>query len=454
MAANIEGISLANWKGDLISHPRRVVRAKRMDDIVAVLKDSDKYPSPVRAIGSNHSTTRCGIADGGTVINMMEMNRIVEIGPDYVTAEAGALYIDVAKELQEHGLQFYVNVELGNLTIGSAACGGTKDASMPGEFGQVCSYAIGLKLVTPAGDLIEVTEEDPELLQVMRSSYGLLGIVYEATFRVKPLQAMSVYHVSYRREEFERQLPTLWEKGESMMLYLFPFLDRVTVEFRKYVADDSPPNRFIWRFRNYAWKTVGPTYGYVLTKIIPFKGIRFFLIDWFNLILQKFVHYFLRDRHTIPTDQMILYPDRAGSSGYTFSIWAFPEENYGRILRDYYAFCRDYYDRTGYRCNMLNVAYRIAEDTSSLFSYSFGGGVMTLDPVSTGDPGWDDFLKAYNEFCSRLDGVPLFNQTKWITPEQAKRAFGERLDTFRRYRERFDPDDRLLNPYFKEVLVL
>lgn len=454
MTDSTGGISLPNWKGDLVSHPRTVVQAKSVDDIVAVLTDADKYPSPVRAIGSNHSTTRCGIADGGTVINMMEMNRIVEIGPDYVTAEAGALYIDVAKELQEHGLQFYVNVELGNLTIGSAACGGTKDASMPGEFGQVCSYAIAMKLVAPSGELIEVTEEEPELLQVMRSSYGLLGIVYEVTFKVKPLQAMSVYHVSYRREEFERQLPALWEKGESMMLYLFPFLDRVTVEFRKYVSDNSPPNRFIWRFRNYAWKTVGPTYGYVLTKVMPVKGIRFFLIDWFNLALQKFVHYFLKDRHTVPTDQMILYPERAGSSGYTFSIWAFPEENYGRILRDYYAFCRDYYDRTGYRCNMLNVAYRIAEDTSSLFSYSFDGPVMTLDPVSTGDPGWDDFLKAYNDFCSQIDGVPLFNQTKWITPEHAKRAFGERLDTFRNYRERFDPNDRLLNPYFKEVLMI
>jgi FAD/FMN-containing dehydrogenase len=454
MTENTEGMSLPNWKGDLVSHPHAVVRAKSVDDIVAVLTDPEKYPSPVRAIGSNHSTTRCGIADGGTVINMMAMNRIVEIGPDYVTAEAGALYIDVAKELQEHGLQFYVNVELGNLTIGSAACGGTKDASMPGEFGQVCSYAIAMKLVTPAGEILEVTEEDPELLQVMRSSYGLLGIVYEATFKVKPLQAMSVYHVSYRLEEFEQQLPALWEQGESMMLYLFPFLNRVTVEFRKYVSDDSPPNRFIWRFRNYAWKTVGPTYGYVLTKIMPFKGIRFFLIDWFNLVLQKFVHYFLRDRHTVPTDQMILYPERASSSGYTFSIWAFPEENYAQILRDYYAFCRDYYDRTGYRCNMLNVAYRIAEDTSSLFSYSFNGRVMTLDPVSTGDPGWDDFLKAYNEFCSQLDGVPLFNQTKWITPEQAKKAFGDRLVTFRGYRQRFDPNDRLLNPYFKEVLMI
>lgn len=448
-----DGLRIANWKGDLVSQPAAVVRARSVEDIIAVMKDREKYPSPVRAIGSNHSTTRCGIADGGTVVEMSDMNRILEIGSDFVTVEAGALYIDVAEELEEHNLQFYVNIELGNLTMGSAACGGTKDASMPGEFGQVCSYTIAMKMVTPSGDILEVTEEEPELLQVMRSSYGLFGIIYQVTFRVQPLQKMGVSHTSYKLDEFERQLPELIARNESMMLYLFPFLNRVTVEFRKYGEADGKPNKLVWWFRNYAWKTVGPTYGYLLTKLMPVKRLRYFYIDWFNLMIQRFVHFFLRDRYTIPTDQMIRYPDRAGISGYTFSIWAFPEETYLEKLRAYYEFCRNYYREHGYRCNMLNVGYRIFKDTSSLFSYSYNGNVITLDPVSTGDRGWDDFLKAYNEFCSRNGGVPLFNQTKWITPEQARRAFGTRLETFEEYRRHFDPDNRLLNQYFAQMLT-
>ena len=48
-----------------------------------------------------------------------------------VTAKAGALYIDVAEELEAcYKLQFHVNVEFGHLSTGSAACGDTKDASM------------------------------------------------------------------------------------------------------------------------------------------------------------------------------------------------------------------------------------------------------------------------------------------------------------------------------------
>jgi hypothetical protein len=77
---------------------------------------------------------------------------------------------------------------------------------------------------------------------------------------------------------------------------------------------------------------------------------------------------------------------------------------------------------------------------------------MTLDPVSTGQPGWDEFLQAYNRFCSDRGGVPLFNQTKHITTEQSRLAFGDRLDTFEETRRRYDPQDRLLNDYFRQML--
>ena len=64
------GITVTNWFGDLVSHPQIVVEAKSVGDIVPFLKDPDQYPSPVRAVGSNHSTTQGGMADGGTLIKM------------------------------------------------------------------------------------------------------------------------------------------------------------------------------------------------------------------------------------------------------------------------------------------------------------------------------------------------------------------------------------------------
>ena len=445
--------TVTNWKGSIVSHPARIVRPTTVDEIVNVLSDPATYPSPVRAVGSNHSTTRCAVAEGGTVIDMTGMDRIIEITGDSVTVQAGALYIDVAKALEQRGLQFYVNVELGNLTVGSGSCGGTKDASMPGEFGQVASYAIGFTLVLPSGDVVRIGEEQPELLRIVRSSYGLLGIVVQVTFRVRPLAAMSVQHVSYRLGEFLEQLPQLKARKQSMMFFLMPFLDRVIVEYRQYHAGETAkPNRTVWRFRNWMWKTVSPGYGALVTKLMPVKSARYFLIDWFNYWVQRAMGLLLSSPNTSAADQIIRYPERAGLSAYTFSIWAFPEEDYPTILAAYYRFCRDYYRDSGYRCNLANVGYRIAQDPSSLFSYSTDGTVMTLDPVSTGDPGWNAFLDAYNDFCSEHGGVPLFNQTRGIRPDHARRAFGARLDQFEEVRRRYDPENRLLNDYFRAML--
>ena len=123
------------------------------------------------------------------------------------------------------------------------------------------------------------------------------------------------------------------------------------------------------------------------------------------------------------------------------------------IMRAFFAFCRDYQRAHGFRCDLLNVGYRIAADQTPLFSYSFDGTVMTLDPVTTGSAGWDEFLVAYNAFCSEHGGVPLFNQSKWLTRAQVQKAFGQRIDALWRLKTEYDPNDRLLNSYFREMFA-
>ena len=97
------------------------------------------------------------------------------------------------------------------------------------------------------------------------------------------------------------------------------------------------------------------------------------------------------------------------------------------------------------------MGYLIGQDQKALLSYSTGGDVMTLDPVSTANPGWFDFLSAYNQFCSDRNGVPLFNQTPALTPSIVKKAFGSRLQVLDEIRKQYDPEGRLLNDYFRTL---
>jgi FAD/FMN-containing dehydrogenase len=445
--------TVTNWFGNIVSHPSVIVDANSVNDIIAVMKDPAKYPSPVRAVGSNHSTAPCGVADGGTLIRM-KMNQILNIGPESLTVQADAIHLDMAKALEAKNLQFYVNTEIGSLSAGSAACAGTKDASFAGQYGQVGSYVTAVKMVLPSGGLLEVDENtQPDLMQKVRSSYGLFGIIYEVTYRIRPLTPMHVHHKTYSLQDFITALPDLKALNYSMMFYIFPFDDRITIEFRK----DNPgatgePNRAAWAIRNHIWGTSGPKFGHDVTQNFSIPAIRYGIIDAFNAGWRVQLETIVSSDYTIPPDQIIHYPAVSDDSRYTFSLFAFAEEEYPAVLTDFFKFCKDYYAQKGYRSNLLYVGYRIAQDQKALLSYSYDGTVMTVDPVSTANPGWFEFLDAYNQFCSDRNGKPLLNQTPGLNAAMMQKAYGDKLKVLAETRKQYDPQDRLLNPYFRELL--
>ena len=61
---------------------------------------------------------------------MRGLNEIVAIDAKNLrfTAQAGLEMIEAAAELRKQQLQFMLNIEIGNMTLGSAACCHTKDA--------------------------------------------------------------------------------------------------------------------------------------------------------------------------------------------------------------------------------------------------------------------------------------------------------------------------------------
>lgn len=452
-------VKLQNWKRSITYHADQYQKVESVDDIVQIVKNPDRFPSPVRAKGSHHSTTECIVAEEGTVIDVSGMDEIVEIDEEAktITMQAGVQHIDAAKELEKRGLQFYVNCEIGNLTVGAGACAATKDASYYSEdeeeweYGQCNSYVVGMKAVQPNGEILEVTAEDGELMEAMRSSYGMLGIIYEVTFKVKEISPMTVEHVYYHVDEFANRFEELVAQNRSMMLFLFPFIDTVIVEYRYRGGGPIQHDRWEWRLRNWVWKTGSPFVGRTVSKIVPTQRLRSWTLNGYNRLSRAVMQKTLREANTSPTDQIIRYGETAGYSSYTFSIWAFPAEDYPQAIRDYFQFCKDYHQKNGYRCDLANVGYYIAQDTQSLFSYTREGPACTLDPVSTGGEGWDGFITAYNEFCIQHHGKPLFNQSPGITPLQVEAAFGPEIKTFQKYRQEYDPDDRFYTDFFRTL---
>jgi len=239
----------------------------------------------------------------------------------------------------------------------------------------------------------------------------------------------------------------------SIMYYMFPFENKITVEFRKYnPGATGDPNYAAWALRNHIWGTSGPKFGHDIEQNVSIPSIRYGIIDAFNAGWRLQLETIVSSDYTLPPDQIIRYPPVSNDSRYTFSLFAFPEDQFPAAVTSFFKFCNDYYSQNGYRSNLLYVGYRIALDQKALLSYSYDGTVMTIDPVSTANPGWEDFLSAYNQFCVNLNGKPLLNQTPGLTPAILQGAYGNRLEVLAETRKQYDSQNRLLNVYFRQLL--
>ncbi len=384
------------------------------------------------------------------------MTRIIEIGDDFVTAEAGALYIDVAEALARRDRQFHINTEIGTVTLGAVACAATKDSSLIGSsrWGQVSSFVSGVKVVRADGSVATYSEsEHPQQMRLLRSSYGLLGAIVEVTLRTKSLTPVFAEHRVYSLAQFRQVVPELVAQSYALMMYFYPFADRVMVEIRREVPGAKPTSSGAWWIRNAFWRNLGPMFAVLIGRISPTARIEMMLRLAFDRIIRRCTCWVVGGKLTQPDAQIIRHPDKPGRYRFVFSMWSFEEAGFFDVLEAYFRFCHDYARRTGFRCDLPAVGYRLVQDRNALLSFSHDAPAMSIDPASTGGPGWDAFLMAFNAFASAHNGHPLFNQTKHLTPEQVHKAYGPRWREFAAARRTWDPGDRLLSRYFAKLLV-
>lgn len=448
---------VVNYDGSIIARPNQLVYPETVEEIQAVLRDSVRYPSPVRAMGSYHSLTPCASSDG-TILNMSRMNNVLAIDKDNLTftAQAGLQFIEASRALRKQDLQFITNIEIGNMTLGSAACCHSKDALDGIEFGQVSSYVTKIKWVTPSGDLAEASESDnPQLLRMMRSSYGLCGVVYEVTFRIKPIEALHLtYHPRPIDELTQEEVDDLLDDSEGIICWT---VGRNCVFQRRQRVDE--PRIFgslLAAARRRLWSHTGAHGAHFIDRFLTDKKLRKAAQEgWFDITsLIYSTMNFLGGMTLLAPDKTIDYSHTRPSSRYAFTFWAFPRRQWLETLRAYLDFADEHYQRTGFRCNMPLGAYRIRQDTSSLLSYTHNGDIFSIDPIhsSTDNTAWHQFLREFNEFAYQRKGIPLLNQSPFVERKHVEAAYGDRWFEFSDWVRTVDPEGRMRNPFFADLL--
>jgi FAD/FMN-containing dehydrogenase len=432
--------------------PRLVLKLKRVEDLAPVLCKTKSYPTPIRMVGADYSQTRCVGGDGGTTVDTGALDKILEFGETTVRAQAGVRVRTLVRALAERGVELPLTPEMGQISLGALAVTTLPQASFGPGLAQLSSCVVELKLITPQGKHMTVTERDRDLMRVLRSSFGLLGVVYEVVLRVRPLTPVKIDYQVLSLKELSARFASLIEAPGALRLHISPFNDRITVERRTLDESASPSRSGIWQIRNSVMRNVLPAFGSTVGSVLAAPGLRAVMLSSMQRALRATLDRNTRGVVLYAHEWMRDMPSEARKARHTYSLWAFPESDYPRVLAEYFGFCRSYYKENRYRCNVVSGASRLHQDRGSLFSTSYTGPMFTLEPSSTGDEGWDDFLIDFNDFASGLGGTPTFNQTRALQAEHVAKAFGERLKLFRALRQRTDPLNRLRNGYFAYLL--
>ncbi|MGD0134414.1 MAG: FAD-binding oxidoreductase [Bryobacteraceae bacterium] len=448
---------IVNYDGSITTSPQQLVYPQTVQEIQSILKDTVNYPSPVRAKGSYHSLTPCA-SSTGTILDMTQMAQVIEIDTvnNSLTAQAGIQVIDASKALREHDLQFMTNIEIGNMTLGAASCCHSKDALDGIQFGQMNSYVIKIKWVTPAGELAEASEADsPDLLRFARSSYGLAGIIYEVSFRVEPIQALHFTYLPRPVDDLtEAEVENLMDTSEGLICWT---VGRTCVfQRRQRVADTNILSTLEATARRKLWNFGDAHAGHLIDQFLKDKTIRD-AIQNADFDITKFLYSTLHlfgGITLLAPDKIIDYRNTPDSAKYAFTFWAFPRAQWLATLRAYLDFADQHFKTTGFRCNMPLGAYHIRLDTNSILSYTHDQEIFSIDPIhaSTDDTTWHYFLQQFNDFAFQRNGIPLLNQSPFVQQKHVQAAYGQRWLDFAQWVRKMDPSGRMLNPFFADLL--
>jgi glycolate oxidase len=178
---------------EIAREPDLVVRPGTTGEVAAVLRIADAARIPVTPRGG--ATGLCGgcvPVDGGIVLSLERMDRVLEIDADNQMAvtEAGVRLSDFTRAVEEGGLYFPPHpgdesAMMGGLVATNA--GGSRAV----KYGTIRSYVRGLELVTPAGEVlrlggkIEKSSTGYSLMHLIVGSEGTLGVVTEVILHLK-----------------------------------------------------------------------------------------------------------------------------------------------------------------------------------------------------------------------------------------------------------------------------
>ena len=175
--------------------PEAVAFPGNVEEVAALLKLANRYRFPVFPRGAGSGIVGAAVPwNGGLVMALTRLNRVLEIDPDNLLAivEPGVITGDFQKLVLQHGL-FYppdpASLQFCTLGGNVAMCAGGPRAV---KYGVTRDYVLGLEAVLPTGSILRTGTQTAkgvvgyDLTRLLVGSEGTLGVFTKINLRLVP----------------------------------------------------------------------------------------------------------------------------------------------------------------------------------------------------------------------------------------------------------------------------
>jgi xylitol oxidase len=167
-----------NWAGNVTYSTECILRPRSVAEAQEMIAGAEK----LRPLGTRHSFSL--VADSaGALLSTEHLNRIVEIGNETVTVEAGIRYGELTSALHDHGLALPNVASLPHISVGGAIATGTHGSGVRNQ--SLAAGVAGLDLVCADGTISRLRRGDADFNGAV-VSLGSLGLVAHATLDLVP----------------------------------------------------------------------------------------------------------------------------------------------------------------------------------------------------------------------------------------------------------------------------
>ena len=421
-----------SWNENIKHNYTSLYKITSEEKLSEVIAKNDK----IRFFGNKQSSA--DIAAGtDALIDMTSYNKIVSY--DYnkktVTVQSGLILGDFLEAIEAVGWCIPCLPDINTITIGGALATGTHGTS-----GKLLSeYMIECTLVLADGSIKTITEED-DLMDAVRVSLGMLGVMSTITFKCEKSYTL---HVKERPEKDSEWLPKIksrLKEHDFLRILWLPHTDKgyvITGDKIKpdtKIAENNGP-KYLKHRRN-ASKIL-----YKYSHIYPW------ITSIANKILAK-AFFSSKKEHKGTLYQATVTKSRG--STLELAEWTIALDKFPQVFDELKTEINKWSNKSFIHIPM-DVRF-VKKDTSWL-SYAYKQDIVTMGCVSRNAATADTYeaFKSVEKIFLKHGGRPHWGKRFSAKDAELSRVY-PKWEAFKELRSNLDPTNKFLNPYLTKLV--